>query len=70
MVSIPAPDELADLLKVTESLKGVDAEIDEVSLRRPTLDDAFLAFTGQPAVTTNDDNNAGFWAPNLEESRS
>jgi daunorubicin resistance ABC transporter ATP-binding subunit len=70
MVSIPAPDELADLLKVTESLKGVDAEIDEVSLRRPTLDDAFLAFTGQPAVTSNDDNNAGFWAPNLEESRS
>lgn len=70
MVSIPAPDELADLLKVAESLKGVDAEIDEVSLRRPTLDDAFLAFTGQPAVTSNVDNNAGFWAPNLEESRS
>jgi hypothetical protein len=27
-------------------------QIDEIALRRPTLDDAFLALTGQSAATT------------------
>jgi ABC-type multidrug transport system ATPase subunit len=46
-VSVPAPHDLADLAAVTSALSGVGAHIDEIALRRPTLDDAFLALTGQ-----------------------
>ncbi|MGH3732719.1 MAG: ATP-binding cassette domain-containing protein [Acidimicrobiales bacterium] len=70
MVSIPAPHDVEDLARVSEALKGVDLEIDEVALRRPTLDDAFLAFTGQPADSRNEQNDLGLWAPELEESHS
>jgi ABC-2 type transport system ATP-binding protein len=70
MISIPAPHDVDDLAKVAEALKGVDVEIDEISLRRPTLDDAFLAFTGQPAESESNQNDPGLWAPNLEESHS
>ena len=70
MISIPAPDAVGDLARVSEALKGVDVEIDEIALRRPTLDDAFLAFTGQPADATNHRNETGLWAPDLEESHS
>jgi ABC-2 type transport system ATP-binding protein len=69
MVSIPAPDNVEDLARVAAALKEIDVEIDEIALRRPTLDDAFLAFTGQPA-TTNDQNDPGLRTPTLEESRS
>jgi daunorubicin resistance ABC transporter ATP-binding subunit len=48
-LSIPAPDEAADLALVSELLAGCDVAVDEVALRRPTLDDAFLALTGRPA---------------------
>jgi ABC-2 type transport system ATP-binding protein len=70
MISIPAPDAVTDLARVSEALKDVDVEIDEIALRRPTLDDAFLAFTGQPADAKNSHNDAGLWAPDLEESHS
>ena len=49
MISIPAPHDVADLARVSEALTGVGVEIDEVALRRTTLDDAFLAFT-EPAI--------------------
>jgi daunorubicin resistance ABC transporter ATP-binding subunit len=48
-LSIPAPDEAADLARVSELLAGCDVAVDEVALRRPTLDDAFIALTGRPA---------------------
>ena len=48
-ISIPAPDEAADLARVSELLAGTDVAVDEVALRRPTLDDAFIALTGRPA---------------------
>jgi daunorubicin resistance ABC transporter ATP-binding subunit len=48
MVSIPAPHDLAELSAVTDVVRSVGVPIDEVALRRPTLDDAFLALTGQP----------------------
>jgi ABC-2 type transport system ATP-binding protein len=70
MISIPAPDAISDLARVSEALKDVDVEIDEVALRRPTLDDAFLAFTGQPSDAKNTHNDTGLWAPDLEESHS
>jgi ABC-2 type transport system ATP-binding protein len=48
MVSIPAPHDLADLALVTAAVRDRGVAIDEIALRRPTLDDAFLALTGQP----------------------
>jgi ABC-2 type transport system ATP-binding protein len=70
MVSVPAPNDVSDLARVVEALRNIDVEIDEIALRRPTLDDAFLAFTGQPADAKNPPNDMGPWAPNLEESHS
>ena len=45
-VSVPAPGEAADLAAVTDVVVSSGAAVDEVALRRPTLDDAFLALTG------------------------
>jgi daunorubicin resistance ABC transporter ATP-binding subunit len=49
MVSVPAPDEVTDLAAVAEVVRTSGVAVDEVALRRPTLDDAFMALTGQPA---------------------
>ncbi|MBO0768746.1 MAG: ATP-binding cassette domain-containing protein [Solirubrobacterales bacterium] len=48
-LSIPAPDESADLARVAAAVADTGIAVDEVALRRPTLDDAFLALTGHPA---------------------
>ena len=50
-VSIPAPDEIDDLASVAAAVRSSGIPIDEIALRRPTLDDAFLALTGQPPAT-------------------
>jgi daunorubicin resistance ABC transporter ATP-binding subunit len=47
-LSIPAPDEVADLAGVTEAVRAAGVPVDELALRRPSLDDAFLALTGRP----------------------
>ncbi len=47
-VSVPAPHELDDLAAVAASVRASGIAVDEIALRRPTLDDAFLALTGQP----------------------
>jgi ABC-2 type transport system ATP-binding protein len=47
-ISIPAPDE-ADLARVARVVHDSGIAVDEIALRRPTLDDAFLALTGQNA---------------------
>jgi ABC-2 type transport system ATP-binding protein len=51
MISIPAPEAVADLARVTEEIRASGIGVDEIALRRPTLDDAFLALTGHPAQT-------------------
>ena len=48
---------------LTDALRRLDAasvEIDDVGLRRPTLDDVFLTLTGRPAedVPETDDDGA------------
>jgi daunorubicin resistance ABC transporter ATP-binding subunit len=48
-ISIPAPHEVDDLAQVSEAVAGAGIPVDEVALRRPTLDDAFIALTGHPA---------------------
>jgi daunorubicin resistance ABC transporter ATP-binding subunit len=62
MISIPAPDDVNDLAVVARAVHDVGVEVDEIALRRPTLDDAFLALTGQPLPTDQ-------IATDLEESR-
>jgi daunorubicin resistance ABC transporter ATP-binding subunit len=46
-ISIAAPGESADLVAVARVVHDSALAVDEVALRRPTLDDAFLALTGQ-----------------------
>ena len=46
-VSIPAPREIDDLAAVAAAVGSSGVVVDEIALRRPTLDDAFLALTGQ-----------------------
>ena len=45
-ISVAAPDELADLGRVAAVVEESGISVDEIALRRPTLDDAFLALTG------------------------
>jgi ABC-2 type transport system ATP-binding protein len=49
-ISIAAPDEIADLERVALAVRDSGVPVDEVALRRPTLDDAFLALTGHTAT--------------------
>jgi ABC-2 type transport system ATP-binding protein len=49
-LSIPAPDEVGDLAGVTEAVRCSGVPVDELALRRPSLDDTFLALTGRPAI--------------------
>jgi daunorubicin resistance ABC transporter ATP-binding subunit len=54
-LSIPAPGEAADLSRVSHAVIASGIAVDELALRRPTLDDAFIALTGglpQPAATS------------------
>ncbi|HWE15062.1 MAG TPA: ATP-binding cassette domain-containing protein [Solirubrobacteraceae bacterium] len=48
-VSVAAPDEAGDLARVAAAVKTSGIGVDEIALRRPTLDDAFLALTGHTA---------------------
>ena len=45
-ISIAAPGEAADLARVADVVHDSGLGVDEIALRRPTLDDAFLALTG------------------------
>ena len=59
-ISVPAPGEIDDLARVAAAVRSSGIPIDEIALRRPTLDDAFLALTGQPPATSTpaDDTRA------------
>ena len=58
-ISVPAPRETLDLAAVTRAVVSAGVAVDEVALRRPTLDDAFLALTGahRPAGTADRGND-------------
>jgi ABC-type multidrug transport system ATPase subunit len=47
-LSVPAPGDVADLVRVAGAVEETGFAVDEIALRRPTLDDAFLALTGRP----------------------
>ena len=48
-VSVAAPDEAENLAEVAAVVAQAGIQVDEIALRRPTLDDAFLALTGHMA---------------------
>ena len=48
-VSVAAPGEAEDLARVAATVAQSGIAVDEIALRRPTLDDAFLALTGHLA---------------------
>jgi ABC-2 type transport system ATP-binding protein len=48
-VSVAAPDDAADLARVAAAVQSSGIGVDEIALRRPSLDDAFLALTGHIA---------------------
>ena len=50
-VSVAAPGEVEDLARVAAAVQGSGIAVDEIALRRPTLDDAFLALTGHSPHT-------------------
>jgi ABC-2 type transport system ATP-binding protein len=50
-ISVAAPHETADLERVAGAVRAAGIPVDEIALRRPTLDDAFLALTGHPVET-------------------
>jgi ABC-2 type transport system ATP-binding protein len=54
-ISVAAPDEVSDLARVAEAIRQAGVAVDEIALRRPTLDDAFLALTGHAATREPDD---------------
>ena len=56
-LSIPAPREVADLNRVAVAVAATQIPIDEIALRRPTLDDAFITLTGHPAEAAQDTDN-------------
>jgi ABC-2 type transport system ATP-binding protein len=56
MISIPAPGQTDELAAVTAAVRESGIDVDEIALRRPTLDDAFLALTGQPLEAGQDDD--------------
>ena len=53
---IPAPEATAPVAEVVKRLESRDIRIAHVGLRKPTLDDVFMALTGQPAEIESADD--------------
>ncbi|MGE3856343.1 MAG: ATP-binding cassette domain-containing protein [Dehalococcoidia bacterium] len=45
----PAPHGVQTVVRVAQALAGIGIEVEDLSLRQPTLDEVFLQLTGQPA---------------------
>lgn len=62
-VLLPVSGGAAVLTEALRRLDGAGVEIDDVGLRRPTLDDVFLTLTGRPAEELEADGDGGSAAP-------
>jgi ABC-2 type transport system ATP-binding protein len=49
-LTVPAEGGAQTLVRVVRDLGEAEIEIDDIALRRPTLDDVFLALTGRPTA--------------------
>jgi ABC-2 type transport system ATP-binding protein len=56
-LTVPATGGAGKLIDVVRDLGEAGVEIDDIALRRPTLDDVFLALTGR--ATADDDTSRG-----------
>jgi ABC-2 type transport system ATP-binding protein len=56
-VSLPVRQGTAILAEVVRRLDGAGLDISDLALRRPTLDDVFLALTGHVAEVTEEDGD-------------
>ncbi|HET8788654.1 MAG TPA: daunorubicin/doxorubicin resistance ABC transporter ATP-binding protein DrrA, partial [Actinomycetes bacterium] len=50
-VSAPVRDRVAALTEAARELDAAGVAVEDVALRRPTLDEVFLHLTGRPAET-------------------
>ncbi|GMU78175.1 MAG: daunorubicin resistance protein DrrA family ABC transporter ATP-binding protein [Acidimicrobiia bacterium] len=48
-VTVPVTTGVDDLVAAVQALGAADIALDDIALRRPTLDDVFMTLTGQPA---------------------
>jgi ABC-2 type transport system ATP-binding protein len=58
-IILPSNEGVRKLLRVGRALDEAGIEIDDISLRRPTLDDVFLAITGQRMTPDGDASSDG-----------
>ncbi len=58
-LTVPTAGGAQALVRIVRDLDEAAIAIDDVGLRRPTLDDVFLALTGHTAAATEDGNGAG-----------
>ena len=54
-ISMPAQDRMATLTGAVRALDGSGLRIDDIGVRRPSLDEVFLGLTGTPAESTAED---------------
>ncbi len=69
-VTLPSSEGVHKLIRVGRALDEAGIEIDDISLRRPTLDDVFLSLTGQRTSLGEDSSSDGHSAPVAAGSRS
>jgi len=53
LLSAPAPDRMATLTRTVRALEGAGIEAEDIAVRRPTLDEVFLALTGAHAAAVD-----------------
>ena len=58
-VSVPVTTGADDLVEVVRALRAAGVTIDDIALRRPTLDDVFLTLTGHTTATDDELEEAG-----------
>ena len=58
-VTVPVEGGRATVAAAVRALDGVGAEVDDIGLRRPTLDEVFLTLTGRPVGDGPDDPGPG-----------
>lgn len=47
LLGAPAPDRMGTLTRTVRALEEAGIEAEDIAVRRPTLDEVFLALTGQ-----------------------